>query len=111
VIVGALDRERLEAIVSDRNRPRKHLGRACILLASAYRRPAQQVAQSIGVSRPTVWRWFHKRVAQRQDLARDLAFAAEQFEDAVRFGLADNDHGIDLAGLHQIGRRSGWSPR
>jgi transposase len=72
VIVGALDRERLQAIVSDRNRPRKHLERACIVLASADRRPAQQVAQSIGVSRPTVWRWQQRSAeAGVEGLLRD----------------------------------------
>src|SRR5580658_7177858 len=57
VIVSAADRERLQAIVADRNRRRKHVERARIVLASADRGPAQRVAQSIGVSRPTAWRW------------------------------------------------------
>ena len=47
----------MAAIVTDRNRPRKHVERARIVLASADRGSAQRVAQSIGVSRPTVWRW------------------------------------------------------
>src|ERR1700746_2225820 len=47
----------LAAIAADRNRPRKHIERARIVLASADRHSAQRVAQSIGVSRPTVWRW------------------------------------------------------
>jgi transposase len=47
----------LAAIVADRNRPRKHVERAGIVLASADRHSAQRVAHSIGVSRPTVWRW------------------------------------------------------
>jgi transposase len=47
----------LAAIAPDRNRPRKHVERARIVLASANRHSAQQVAQSIGVSRPMVWRW------------------------------------------------------
>jgi transposase len=47
----------LAAIVADRNRPRKHVERARIGLASADRGSAQRVAQSIGISRPTVWRW------------------------------------------------------
>src|SRR6266403_1957330 len=45
---------------SDRGRPQpaaKCVERARIVLASADRGPAQRVAQSIGVSRPTVWRW------------------------------------------------------
>ena len=57
VIISAAERERLQAIVEDRNRPRKHMERAGIVLASADRGPAQQVAQRLGVSRPTVWRW------------------------------------------------------
>jgi len=57
VVVNAAEREQLAAIVADRNRPRKHAERVRIVLASADRRSAQRVAQSIGVSRPTVWRW------------------------------------------------------
>src|SRR6266852_4215946 len=57
VIVSAVDRERLEAIVVDRNQRQKYVERARIVLTSADRGPAQQVAQNIGVSRPTVWRW------------------------------------------------------
>ena len=57
VVLSAAEREQLAAIVADRNRPRKHVERAQIVLASADRYSTQQVAQSIGVSRPTVWRW------------------------------------------------------
>jgi transposase len=57
VVLSAAEREQLAAIVADRNRPRKHVERARIVLASADRHAAQQVAHSIGVSRPTVWRW------------------------------------------------------
>ena len=57
VIVSAADRERLEAIVADCNQRQKYVERARIVIASAARGPAQRVAQSTGVSRPTVWRW------------------------------------------------------
>jgi transposase len=57
VIVDAADRQRLTSIVADRNRPRKHVERARVVLASADRGPTQRVAQSVGISRPTVWRW------------------------------------------------------
>src|SRR6266849_283566 len=57
VVVDAADRQRLASIVADRNRPRKHVERARIVLASADRGSTQRVAQSVGVSRPTVWRW------------------------------------------------------
>jgi|SRR6516165_369554 len=57
VIVSAADRERLQALIGDRNQPRKHIERARIVLASAEQEPAQRVAARVGVSRPTVWRW------------------------------------------------------
>src|SRR5262249_24713215 len=72
VILSAAEREQLAAIVADRNRPRKHAERAGIVLASADRHSAQQVAQCIGVSRPTVWRW-QRRFAESgiEGLLRD----------------------------------------
>src|SRR5215468_1162795 len=57
VVLSVAEREQLAAISADRNRPRKHIERAPIVLASADRHPVRQVAHSIGVSRPTVWRW------------------------------------------------------
>ena len=57
VIPPAEDCARLAAIVGDRNRPHKHIQRARIILFSAERLPAAEVAQRAGVSRPTVWRW------------------------------------------------------
>src|SRR5215469_9973922 len=57
VVLSAADREQLATIAADRNRPRKHVERARMVLASADRQSAQRVAQTIGVSRPTVWRW------------------------------------------------------
>jgi hypothetical protein len=57
VIADAAERERLMAIVVDRNRPRKHIERARIVLASADQESAQHAAQRIGVSRPAAWRW------------------------------------------------------
>jgi transposase len=57
MVLNAAEGEQLAAIAADRNRPRKHIEPARMVLASADQRSAQQVAQSIGVSRPTVWRW------------------------------------------------------
>ena len=57
VILSRLDRQRLEGIVADRNRQRKHVERARVVLASASQRPVQQIAAAVGVSRPMVWRW------------------------------------------------------
>ena len=72
VVLSAAERGQLATIAADRNRPRKHVERVRIVLASADRYSAQQVAQSIGVSRPTVWRW-QQRFAESgvQGLLRD----------------------------------------
>ena len=57
VLPPSEDRQRLLAIVADRNRPLKHVRRAHIVLCSADRLPVQEVARRAGVSRPAVWRW------------------------------------------------------
>ena len=69
---STVEREQLAAIAADRDRPRKHVERARIVLASAAWHSAQQVAQRVGVSRPTVWRW-QQRFAEGgvEDLLRD----------------------------------------
>ena len=72
VILGSLDRQMLEAIVADRNRPRKHVERAQVVLAAAEHGPVQQVATRLGVSRPMVWRWQQRFAEQGLDgLLRD----------------------------------------
>jgi predicted transcriptional regulator len=45
VLLSASDRKRLEAIASDRNRPRKYIERVAVVLAAANRRPVQRVAR------------------------------------------------------------------
>jgi hypothetical protein len=72
VLLGALDKDRLEAITSDRNQPGKYIERARVVLASANGRPVQQVAREIGVSRPMVWRWQQRFAEEGSDsLLRD----------------------------------------
>jgi transposase len=56
-LVSAEDRQRLAAVLADRNRPQKHVARARIILASAERLDVTEVARRAGVSRPAVWRW------------------------------------------------------
>jgi transposase len=56
-IVNPTDRERLAAVVEDRNRPQKHVQRARIILLSAERLTVMDVAARSGASRPSVWRW------------------------------------------------------
>jgi transposase len=56
-IVNPADRERLAAVVEDRNRPQKHVQRARIVLLSSERLTVMDVAARSGASRPSVWRW------------------------------------------------------
>lgn len=72
MILSSLDREQLEAIVADRNRPRKHVERAHVVLAAAERGPVQAMATRLGVTRPIVWRWQHRFAEEGVDgLLRD----------------------------------------
>jgi Homeodomain-like domain len=56
-LVSAEDRQRLAAIVADRNCPQKHVIRVRIVLLSSERRDVAAVAREAGISRPAVWRW------------------------------------------------------
>ena len=72
VILSMSDRQMLEAIVADRNRPHKHVERARVVLAAAERGPVQPVATRLGVSRPMVWRWQQRFAEEGADgLLRD----------------------------------------
>ena len=51
------DRQRLEAIVADRNSPQKHVWRARIVLLSADGRGTNAIMAATGTSKTTVWRW------------------------------------------------------
>jgi transposase len=55
--LSAEDRQRLAAILADRNRPQKHAARVRIILHSAARLDVAEVARRAGISRPAVWRW------------------------------------------------------
>src|SRR4051812_12445911 len=55
--LSAEDRQRLAAILADRNRPQKHAARVRIILHSAERLDMAEVARRAGLSRPAVWRW------------------------------------------------------
>ena len=71
-IVNSEDRERLAAIVEDRNRSQKHVQRARIILLSAERLTVLEVAARSGASRPSVWRWQRRFAEQGVDgLLRD----------------------------------------
>jgi transposase len=64
VEVSAADRARLEAIVADRNSPQKHVWRARIILATADGCGTAAVMRRAGVSKPCVWRWQERFMAE-----------------------------------------------
>jgi len=90
----------LEAIVSDRNRPQKHVERARVVLAAAERGPLQPVASRLGVSRPMVWRWQQRFAEEGADgLLRDKTrkpgkppILAETVARVVALTCADPPH-------------------
>ena len=65
--VTAADRARLEAIVTDRNSPQKHVWRARIILATADGRGTAAIMRLAGVSKPSVWRWQERFMSEGVD--------------------------------------------
>jgi len=55
--VSGADRERLAAVVADRNSRQKHVWRARIILATAEGCRTAEIMRRSGVSKPCVWRW------------------------------------------------------
>jgi DNA invertase Pin-like site-specific DNA recombinase len=55
--VSAAERSQLEAMVSDRNSPQKHVCRERIVLLTADGVGANEIMRRTGTSKVTVWRW------------------------------------------------------
>ena len=70
--VTRADRHRLEAIVSDRSAPQKHVWRANIILATADGCGTADIMRRSGKSKPVVWRWQARFMAEGvEGLTRD----------------------------------------
>jgi transposase len=70
--VSPADRVRLDAIIKDRNSPRKAVWRAEIVLATADGLGTNEIMRRTGMSKPSVWRWQERYVAEGVDgLLRD----------------------------------------
>ena len=66
------DRRQLEAIVSDRSAPQKHVWRANIVLATADGCGTAEIMRRSGKSKPVVWRWQARFMAEGvEGLTRD----------------------------------------
>ena len=70
--VTPADRRRLEAIVSDRSAPQKHVWRANIILPTAEGCGTAEIMRRSGKSKPVVWRWQARFMAEGvEGLTRD----------------------------------------
>jgi transposase len=71
-IVNSKDRARMEAIVSDRDSPQKHVWRCQIVLLTAAGAGTNEIIRTAGVSKTAVWRWQERFMQEGVDgLLRD----------------------------------------
>ena len=72
IYVSPVNRARLEAIIADRNSKAKAIWRARIVLATAEGRGTNAIMRLTGKSKPCVWRWQERYIAEGVDgLMRD----------------------------------------
>ena len=57
ITLGETDRQRLGALVADRNTPQKRVWRARIVLLSADGVGTNAIMSAVGTAKTTVWRW------------------------------------------------------
>jgi hypothetical protein len=70
--LSSRDRQRLEAVVADRNAPQKHVWRARIILLSADGLGTNAIMAATGTTKGTVWRWQERFMREGLDgLLRD----------------------------------------
>ena len=100
ISVSAADRERLEAIVADRNTPQKHVWRARIVLLTSDGSGTNAVMAGTGKSKTCVWRWQERFMQAGVDgLLRDKTrppgrppIADDRVAEVVRLTLAPPPH-------------------
>ena len=132
VEVTAADRDRLTAIVADRNSPQKHVWRAAIVLATADGLGTAAIMRRTGKSKTAVWRWQERFAAEgveglRRDKTRPsriAPFGPEVGERIVALTLAEppgeTTHwtgramakaaGVSLSYVQRIWRSHGLQP-
>ena len=72
VHLSPIDRQRLRAIIDDRNSPQKHVWRARIVLCTADGLGTAAIMRAAGVSKTAVWRWQERFMDEGVDgLLRD----------------------------------------
>jgi transposase len=72
LFVCAADRERLAAIIADRNSKQKHVWRAQVVLLTGDRHGTAEIMRRTGLGKPSVWRWQERYIEEGVDgLLRD----------------------------------------
>ncbi len=72
IILSSPDRERLQALVNDRNAAQKHVWRAEIVLLSTIGIGTNEIIRRTGKSKTSVWRWQERFMQEGYDgLLRD----------------------------------------
>ena len=131
ISVSAADR-RLEAILSDRNTPQKHVWRARIMLLSADGVGTNAIMREAGVPTAAVWRWQERFVVEGvEGLLRDKTrppgrapVAPERVAEVVRLTRTEPPHeathwtaramakacGLAVSTVQQIWKAHGLAP-
>src|ERR1700760_4886607 len=132
VEVTADDRQRLAAIVADRNSPQKHVWRANIVLLTADGCGTTEIMRRAGVSKTAVWRWQARFMTEgvggllcdKPRPSRIPPLAAEVEDKVVRRTLGTPDGeithwtalamakatGISISSVQRIWRKHGLQP-
>jgi transposase len=100
IIVSESDRQRLDAIVADRNAPQKHVWRARIVILSADGFGTNAIMAATGKAKTCVWRWQERFAAEGVDgLLRDKtrppgkpSVETRRVEEIVRLTLEPPSH-------------------
>ena len=65
--LSPVDRAQLQALLTDRNTPRKVVWRAEIVLATADGRGTNEIMRRSNTSKPTAWRWQARHRRRREN--------------------------------------------
>src|SRR5438045_2289870 len=112
------DRERLQAVVTDRKTPQHHVWRARIVLITADGAGTMAIRAATGKSKPTIWRWQERYMRAGfdglfRDAPRGKAFArlsSEQIAAVVERTLHETPPNATHWTLRSMAEASGLAP-
>jgi transposase len=132
ITLSSLDRQRLEAVISNRNTAQKHVWRAAIVLLSADGIGTAEIMRQTGTSKTCVWRWQERFMQEGvEGLLRDKTrpsrikpLGPDIAERVVRLTLSDppaeathwtatmmaEQTGISASAVRRIWRAHGLQP-